>query len=172
MAKINQFDVLRPNGKLLGVFTGTGAVRTFGSGMKRYLANSWEMDNTETPTQSARLFVGLDVGAGKGKHKMQDVIDITRGVRVEQSGSADGSFIAQKGIYTHSEGDLQGVVVEEDSVQIILLDLEGVSKSEWERQMVQLAKYLARGLQQESVIVQLMENDVLRKTVGVDTLAA
>jgi hypothetical protein len=110
--------------------------------------------------RSARMFVGLSVG-NKPTHTVDDVVAITRRVRQAQGADPSSSFLLQRGVYQGSTG-----VVEEDSVQVVILDF-GTKAKLFEKQMVELAETLARELQQEVVYVEMQRNGVRTVTLEV-----
>jgi hypothetical protein len=141
------------NGKLLGWFRPTGALRP----------NRTRWVTTE-PMQAARIFVGFSVGE-EPTWSMRDVMDLVREIRQEQGESPAASFVFQKGIYAHE--DREGMVVEEDGAQVIVLNLTGDPERGFERQMETLATKLATGLRQEEVIVDFQRGGLSYKTMGV-----
>lgn len=114
-------------------------------------------------TLSARIFVGLNVGDAPG-HNVDDVVRVVRAAREAQGHSPDSSFISQKGIYTSRK---DGTIVEEDSVQVIIVDSEGVGKKQWLKEIVAIGEALCRELQQEEVVVQIQKGGVDVETFGV-----
>lgn len=120
-----------------------------------------------TDTWSARLFVGLSVG----KRAAWALDDVVRAVRAYQRGKRrpeDSSFILQRGVYTHMPARGRRAVVEEDSVQVImLLTSAKPTPKRWQAQVLGLAEHLARKLKQESVIVEFQEGGVSRGTYAV-----
>lgn len=113
------------------------------------------------PIWSARYFVGLNVG-GVPTWSVDDVVRVVRSKRESQGQSADASFIVQKGIYT---SDRTGEVVEEDSVQIIVLNFG--EREPFERDMIDLAETLARELRQELVILEIQRGGVTQETLEI-----
>lgn len=111
---------------------------------------------------AARIFIGLNVGE-ETKYTIQDVMRSTLKLRRSQGKRADGSFLAQMGIYQ----DTKGRVIEEPSVQVVLLDLEGTREKEWVREMLALGKYLRRKFHQETVIVEIQERGIAKAVYSV-----
>ncbi len=145
----------------LGIFTPTGELRFRGRGSRTYAANPrlW----SGPPADAARLFVGMNVGPDP-VWSLRDVIEVVAAERSAQTGDPSASFVAQKGIFKHSAGD----VVEEDSAQVVILNLDDETTAEdFEKQMVNLASRLAKTLQQELVIVELQSGGRAHKTIGV-----
>lgn len=142
-------------------FTPAGALQFRGRGTRTLLANPrlW----AGRPAQASRLFVGLNVGDDP-VWSLRDVIEVVGAERMQQTGDPSASFVAQKGIFKHAAGS----VVEEDSVQVIILNLDdSTTPDEFEEQMVDLATRLAHTLQQESVIVEMQLCGRTEKTIGV-----
>lgn len=111
---------------------------------------------------AARLFVGLKVGQ-QAKFKIADVIAIVRRVRKAQGRSADASILAQKGIYEDRSGDL----VIEPSVQVVIIDLADLSKSEFVSDMKELAESLRKKLHQETVILEIQRRGIVTDVFSV-----
>ncbi len=114
-------------------------------------------------TLAARIFVGFKVG-NRTKWKMDDVVDIVRKVRTKQSGDPSSTFIAQRGIYKHSDGS---GVVDEAGAQVILIDSHGTKMNKWREDVLKLAEIIAKKLQQESVVVEIQKNGLSVDTFGV-----
>lgn len=138
-----------PNGKLVHR----------GRGGSRMLSNPERWSSTD-PVEAARIFVGFNVGE-EPVWTMSDLIRIVREVRELQTGDPSSTFVAQRGIYTHSNGP----VVEENGAQVIILNLEGDPK--FEGQMTDLAEQIAGDFDQEEVIVEMTRGNVAKKTIGV-----
>lgn len=112
--------------------------------------------------RSARLFVGLNVG-DRAKWSVDDVVRITKRVRKKQVGSADASFLLQRGLYTSRR---TRKIVTEKSVQIVILDFSESAKV-FEKQMTELARTLLRELKQETIFVELQRRGVVYATLEV-----
>lgn len=111
---------------------------------------------------AARLFVGLNVGK-KPTWSIEDVVRITKRIRIRQTKDPSASFLAQKGIWRGGKRQ----IVTEDSVQIIILDTEGKTRKVFERQMVKLAETLAGELKQDAVYVEIQKNGMTDVTLKV-----
>jgi hypothetical protein len=119
-----------------------------------------------TKTWSARLFVGLSVGK-KATWKLEDVVTAVRAYQKSKRRPQDSSFLLQRGVYTHRQKKRRHVV-EEDSVQIIMLRTsDRPSPQKWQEGILHLAEYLAETFQQESVIVEFQEGGVSQGTYEV-----
>lgn len=105
---------------------------------------------------SARLFVGLNVGQSQ-KWSVDDVTERVFAIRKSQGRVADASILLQQGIYE----DFSGKRVVEPSVQIIIIDLMGVSKSDFVADMKSLAEQLRVSLEQEVVILEIQKRGVV-----------
>lgn len=149
-----------PDGRSKGSFRPNGVLQHYGPKMNPSL---WDSDET----WGARLFVGLSVGTNK-TWTQDDVVRIVRGVREEQVGSPDSSFVMQRGLYSQTVGD-QKIVVDEDSVQVIIVNLPQweVTPEAFKAQMVALAEALAQDLRQQEVIVEIQRNGIYQQTIGV-----
>lgn len=140
-------------------FKPKGPVRTWD-------ASGDELDarDQENPTVSrkqggglaARFFVGLKVG-DEVKWKEDDVIAIVVRVREEQEASPDASILTQRGIYRDSTGK----VVDEPSLQIIIIDMAGIPKNEFVKEMTELGEALQEELEQEMVILEIQKRGVV-----------
>jgi hypothetical protein len=111
---------------------------------------------------SARLFVGLSVGQAP-KYTLRQVVDATIEVRKKQHQLPDATFLAQKGVYTEQAGS----IVEEDSVQIIIIDIAGTSEEDFTKYMTELGEELRSRFEQESVIVEIQRKGVVQSVFGV-----
>jgi hypothetical protein len=111
---------------------------------------------------SARLFVGLNVGQTP-TYTIEQVVSATRSWRERNRSPVDSSFIAQKGLYTPDEGD----IVEENSVQIIIIDLQGLSVADFTSAIVGLAAYLRTKFDQKSVIVEIQKAGIIQRVLNV-----
>lgn len=143
------------------MFTPVGPRLFRGRGTRGFVENPalWSGE----PADAARLFVGLNVG-DTPTWSIKDVMEIVGAERMAQTGDPSASFVGQRGIFKHGAGH----VVEEDSVQVVVLNLdESVSRDRFEQQMVRLATRLADVLQQELVIVEMQHGGRADKTIGV-----
>lgn len=111
---------------------------------------------------SARIFVGLNVGQTQ-KYKVDDVVKIVWRTRKKQKKSADASILAQRGIYE----DFKGKRVVEQSVQVILIDTAGTPKTEFVREMTELAEALRKSMKQETVILEIQRRGVSQDVYSV-----
>ncbi len=143
----------RPEGQL-GVVNDDG--RLFGLDATR----RW----TSADTLSARIIVGFNVG-DRPRWSIDDLIPLVQEIRMEQTGDPSASFLAQRGIYQHS--DPRRGVVTEDSAQIIIIDTHGLSEGVFEEQMIELAGDIAERLKQEEVIVEIQRNGVTQRVHGI-----
>ncbi len=120
------------------------------------------IDWDSTTTRAARLFVGFKVKS-KLVWKMSDLVKLVRAVRKEQVGSQNSSYVAQRGIYTHRNGK----VVDEPGAQVIIIDEQGTNETQFTNQMIHLGEVIAKKLKQESVVVEIQENGVVKRVFGV-----
>ena len=114
-------------------------------------------------TLAARIVVGFNVGA-EPKYTMEDLIPIVEEVRKRQVGDPSSTFIAQKGIYQHMDGE---TIVHEDGAQILIIDIRNSKRPKFEKQMVELAEVIAQRLEQEQVIVEIQKNGISQVTMGI-----
>lgn len=141
-------------------FRPRGALQVHGDRARLSNPVAW---SEEEPMLAARIFVGLKVG-DVDKWTVDDVVKTVKRVRTAQVGAPDASFVSQKGLYTHEKS---GEVVEEDSVQVVILNTAGTPHKEFVEQIVSLAEMLALELDQESVIVEIQKGGVHVRTLGV-----
>lgn len=112
---------------------------------------------------SARLFVGLNVRE-KPKYTLQQIVEATIEIRRKQNQRPDATFLAQKGVYTDSD---TGLLVDEDSVQIIIIDIAGTPEEEFKKYMTDLAEELRTRFEQKEVIVEIQFKGVVKSVLGV-----
>jgi len=111
---------------------------------------------------SAHLYIGLNLGPAP-RWSQQDVVQIVKKVRTEQTGNPNSSFLMQRGVYTQ-----EGVgVVDEQSVQVTLYDEGGTTPEVWYEQMTALGQVLADKLCQDTVLVELRNKDITYFVGGV-----
>jgi len=152
----------------IGWFEPNGPLRVYTSTSAELRPNR-ELWSDAEPLHAARIIVGFNV-EDKPRWDLDDVVDIVRRVREQQTGNPSSTFVMQRGIYAHTEKaghDRQ--VVDEKGAQIILLntpDMETGTR-EFQHQMVELAEVLATELLQESVILELQKGGIVQKTIGV-----
>lgn len=111
---------------------------------------------------AARLFVGLSVGDA-ATFTIDDVVAETWRVRKEQNRSADASFLAQRGLYE----DKTGHTVQEQSVQIVIIDLVGLEKETFVKEMTTLAESLREKFKQETVILEIQHRGIAEDVYSV-----
>jgi len=112
---------------------------------------------------SARLFVGLSVGQVP-RYTIRQVVDATIEIRKSQKQLPDSTFLAQKGVYTESKS---GQLVEENSVQIIIIDVAGTPEPKFIEYMEQLAEGLRKRFEQESVILEVQKRGVVQAVYSI-----
>jgi hypothetical protein len=137
------------NGTPVRTFTPTGAMRPN--------KVAW----TSSPVDTARLFVGFNVGLD-AYWTLTDVVRMVREVRREQRADPSSSFVAQKGVYR----DKTGKVVEEDGAQVIVMNLSDTRRKQFEEEMLLLGDHLRYEMDQDEVIVEFQHGGVVYKTVG------
>src|SRR6516225_9581499 len=96
-------------------FKPTGALAPAERSMPRELARREPLSRL-----AARFFVGLNVGT-ETKWTERDVIDAVVRIRRAQGASPGASIMSQRGIYE----DQQRRIIDEPSVQIIIIDFDG-----------------------------------------------
>jgi hypothetical protein len=118
-------------------------------------------------TYAARLFVGFCVES-KECYSMSDLVALVRKFRRDRGRPEDGTFITQRGVYTHRSGK----VVDEASGQVIIFDQpvegdEAAQLTRLEEEMIALAEEIAREFRQEEVILEIQRNGQTVVTMGV-----
>lgn len=111
---------------------------------------------------TARIFIGLNVGprtAWTTEQVVQDVAKIRKGQRRD----ASATYIAQLGTYE----DRQGRLIEEPSVQVIIIDFEGLSKEAFTKDMAQLCEQLRRDFQQETIILEIQKRGIVEDVYSI-----
>lgn len=105
---------------------------------------------------AARFFVGLKVG-DEVKWTAEDVVEIVVRVREEQKAPPDASLLTQRGIYRDSTGK----IVDEPSLQIIIIDMAGIPQNDFIDEMSELGEALQDELEQETVIFEIQKLGVV-----------
>jgi protein-disulfide isomerase-like protein with CxxC motif len=105
---------------------------------------------------AARFFVGLKV-KDEVKWTAEDVIAIIVRVREEQKAAPDASLLTQRGIYRDSTGK----IVDEPSLQIIIIDMAGIAQNEFVDEMTELGEALQEELEQETVIMEIQKRGIV-----------
>jgi hypothetical protein len=134
--------------------------------VRQWDAGGDELDarDQENPTVSrhkgsglaARFFVGLKV-KDEVKWKEDDVIEIVVRVREQQESPPDASILTQRGIYRDSSGS----IVDEPSLQVIIIDMTGLPKTDFVDEMIELGEALQDELEQEMVILEIQKRGVV-----------
>lgn len=120
----------------------------------------------------ARLFVGLSIFGSKKVHTIEEVIEVTRKFLKIHDAPENSSYIAQKGVYT-SKRYQPPVVVEENSVQVVIIDENTLELPEekFKDLIVKLAEHLCEVFSQETVIADVQKNNVSEHVWEVMTTA-
>jgi len=137
-----------------------GGVRRFRPKGPMYVAHDYYKPNPiehfgSGGTRAARLFIGLNVGETP-KWKPEDVMNRIYKIRKKQKASGDMSVLTQLGIYEDSEGRR----IDEESVQVILLDLS--DDPNFVKNILDLADELRGELEQERIIVEIQKGGVVQ----------
>jgi len=127
---------------------------------------SWK---SEGVMQSSRIFCGLEEQDKDGNVIQrwgleEDMIPLVQRMRVEQQGDPGASFIAQKGLWKREDS---GIVIKENSAQVIVFNIARVDPEVFEGHMVAIAEALARTFHQELVIVEMQMAGISQSTIGV-----
>lgn len=154
IANIGEFHTQTPDGPFS--FHPEGDVKVFGP-------RTNPEDFASRLNWSARFFVGFNVGKKK-KWNLDDVVEAFKKARTEQIGSigSGASFLSQRGIWREESG----VVTDERSCQLILLNLAGPLKT-LRPEMVHLAEKIGAALQQKQIIMEIQRNGITQITIGV-----
>lgn len=151
---IGRREFAKPNGKLVGWFRPTGALRPN--------RTAW---SSEEPMQAARLFVGFNV-KDVPTWSMGELVGMVKEIRKEQGAAPDSSFVAQKGLYAHQKK--QGLIVEEDGAQVIILNVADTPPRKFEREVEELTAKLAAEMEQESIILEFQQGGAVYRTLGIE----
>lgn len=111
---------------------------------------------------SARIFMGLSVGA-QAVYAVDDVIDAIKRIRKEQKLSPNASIISQKGIYE----DKKHRIIVEDSVQIVIIDMDGLTYKTFTKQVVALAQEMVDAFEQEEIVIEFQKKGVVQEYYSV-----
>lgn len=112
---------------------------------------------------SARIFVGLSVGQTP-RYTIKQVVDAVIEIRKSQKQRPDATFLAQKGIYTEGQDEK---LVEEDSVQIIIIDVFGTPEDKFIEQMTDMGEKLRARFEQKEVILEVQNKGVVQAVYGI-----
>lgn len=138
---------------------------------RRLKVNRLDWSDTTGKTPSARIIVGFNPGkecAPKRRLKdresylMQDLIDIVHDVRLRHVAKADSTFIAQRGTFTHENGD----EADEDGAQVVMFPVENENPEQFFYSMQTLAETIAVELAQDLVILDYRIGNVTTGTYG------
>jgi hypothetical protein len=105
---------------------------------------------------AARFFVGLNVGT-ETKWTERDVIDAVVRIRRAQGASPGASIMSQRGIYE----DQSKRIIDEPSVQIIIIDFDGTAQETFTGEMIALGESLTRELQQETILLEIQKRGIV-----------
>jgi len=150
---------------------GAGSFRPNGKlqlhSVSEFVKNPQTWKATGTAAHAARLFVGFNVG-GEPTWKIEQLIALVREVRRTQGAREDSSFVAQKGVYTHTNEET-GVekVIEEDGAQVILFKMPSETVKLFKQRVVELAEIICRQMQQAEVVVELQRGGVVQSVFGI-----
>lgn len=157
--------MILPTDNRPAIWSTPNGVRAFRPHGRKYLGGRRYKPNRTTwesaDTYSARLFVGFNVGQ-QTVYDMDDLVDIVRAVREEQTGDPSSSFVYQHGIYKHGSGE----IVEEPGAQVIVINMAEPA-DEFARQMTELGEAIAEQMQQEEVVVEIQRNGIVERVFGV-----
>ena len=106
---------------------------------------------------AARIIVGLNVGT-KTAFTVKDVVNAT--MRFRPKGA---SFLAQRGVYFDSKGRR----IDEPSVQIVILDFDGMTKPGFTADVAELAEKLRKKFKQEEVVLEIQKSGRVTDVYGV-----
>lgn len=118
-------------------------------------------------TLSALLLVGLSSPSG-ATFTIEDIVAAGRDTRVDQIGDPGASFLTQKGLYLHR---VTGKVVEEDSVRVIIVHLEGLTGEtapQFKDHIQALAEVLRADFDQDSIVVEIQNRGVTEEVYGAE----
>lgn len=124
-----------------------------------HLSSRWYRSGTEPRDNprsqklgqySARIIVGLKVRAVL-RWTREHVMAIVLQTLSDRGRPVAASFVSQHGFYTYGDGE----IVNEPSVQIVIIDEEGRTRRQFDDAMLALSETLCTEMRQESVILDL-----------------
>lgn len=119
------------------------------------------LDRIKT-TWAARIIVGLSVRGRKVQYKSASVIAYVKGYCLENKLDPSSSYISQKGMYRYQ---IDNTIVTENSLQVIILNLNALSPKEFQTLMETLGERLAEKFHQETTVVEIQKNGLVKETV-------
>lgn len=155
MAHYNVYagEAIFPRGR---IFRPRGPIRKFTTEgtLDRALTEAARRDD---PSRlAARLFVGLNVGT-ETKWTEHDVIDAVVRIRRAQGASPGATILSQRGIYE----DRSKRIIDEPSLQIIIIDFDKTPKRKFTKEMIELGEDLTIELQQESILLEIQRRGLI-----------
>jgi hypothetical protein len=105
---------------------------------------------------AARFFVGLNVAPGVApcaRRIFTTALTTSCSVHLVSV----PSILSQLGIYE----DQQRRIINEPSVQIIIIDFDGIEQDAFTKEMIALGEQLARELEQETVLLEIQKRGVV-----------
>ena len=108
---------------------------------------------------SARFVVGFNVG-DEPTWKLGDLVNFVKRDRLKKGADPSATFLAQRGIYRHRDGER---VVVEDGAQVFILNLSGLSGARFISEMKKLGERITRAFKQESTILEIQKDGVRQK---------
>jgi hypothetical protein len=152
-----------PDGSKKGQFTPTGGIEVSGK-----CINPTDWRSKSAPYQ-ARLLVGFNVGK-EARWKMDNVVSLVREFLHKKGMPEDSSFVYQRGVYTHKEGEKEEVITEEGAQVIILKfpysNWDKLNRREFAKFAYRLGEHLADELLQRSVVVEISKGGDVIETKG------
>jgi hypothetical protein len=128
----------------------------------------WDIDDTGlgaredvtrlgSGTLAARIFIGLNIG-GEEAIDTEEIIDFIIEWRTEHGDNPSMSVLTQRGVYQNARGE----VIQEPSLQIVILEFGDLAKNEFANEMTALGEALAEAFEQDEVIVEIQKRGVVR----------
>lgn len=144
--------IFRPKGKVVCHEKGGGRKSTAAEARKSFGKGG----------PSARIFMGLSVGED-ATFTVDDVVQAVARIRRARSLTPNASILSQKGIYE----DRQKRLIVEDSVQIVIIDVDGTPIEEFKEEVLDLADELIDEFEQEEIVVELQDAGIVQELFSV-----
>jgi hypothetical protein len=113
-------------------------------------------------TWAARIIVGLSVKGRKVQYKAASVIKYVKAYCLKNNLDPSSSYVSQKGMYRHK---VDNSIITENSLQVIILNLNDLSPKDFQTLMETLGERLAEEYRQETTIVEMQRNAVVKETI-------
>ena len=116
-------------------------------------------------TYGAAIIIGLTDRAGV-ERLPKDLINAVRDIRLDQIGDPGASFMFQRGLFKHRS---TGTIVEEDSVRVLILNLDSEQEptAKFRQNILAMGEKLREDFDQEEIIVEFQDGGVQDGVYGI-----